>query len=213
MTSDVRQTYLEAAAAAVDGFADPVLLEQWDEPSALADMTVGALVAHTARALSTVRRYLGGPAPERDPQLLDAPSYLLTVLPEGDDSVNEAVRERAADDARAGHEQVLRVATDDLASLRRTLPHLSAGHVLSVLDGAVMTLDEYLATRIVELVVHHDDILASVGEAPRRDMPDDAGAVAVAVLAEVARRRSSTQAMITALSRRERAGDGSPRAL
>ena len=97
--------------------------------------------------------------------------------------------------------------------LRTTLPHLREGHTVVVLDHVVMRLDDYLQTRILELVVHHDDLDVSVAGRPRRDLPDDACAVAVGVLAEVARRRTSTSAMIAALARRERAADEPPRAL
>lgn len=210
---DIRQLYLDTAAAALDALADPAVGDVWDEDSALAGMTVGSLAAHLGRALSTVRRYLGGPPPERDPELLDAAEYVLRVLPDDDDgATDEGVRTRAAADAADGHDVVIRRATDDLAALRRTLPHLSDGHVLTVLDGLVMLLDQYLATRIVELVVHHDDLDVSVPGVPRRELPDGAGEIAVATLAEIARRRSSTTAVVRFLARGERAPEEAPRA-
>lgn len=212
---DVRAIFLDSAAAAVDTFADPAVAAAWDRDSVLEGMTVGALVAHAARALSTVRRYLGGEAPPHDAPHFDAPGYILSVLPDTDrtSDTNRAVLDRAVAAAESGRDAVVREAADDLDALRRTLPHLSERHILAVLDGVVLLLDEYLTTRIVELVVHHDDIEASVEEATRRELPDQAGAVAVGILAEVARRRTSTTAMITALSRRERVDGEPPRAL
>lgn len=212
---DVRQLYLDTAAVAIDAWADPAIAGKWDEPSVLQDMSVGALVAHAARALVTVRRYLSGEAPPHGANPLDAAGYLIAVIPDSspDSAANVAVRDRAATGAARGHEAVVRRAVDDLGVLRTTLPHLREGHTVVVLDGVVMRLDDYLQTRILELVVHHDDLDLSIDGVPRRDLPDDANAVAIGVLAEVARRRTSTSAMIAALARRERADVEPPRAL
>lgn len=213
--SDIRDLYLETAAAAIDAFDDPAVAAAWNEPSVLDGMPVGALVAHTARALSTVRHYLGGEPPAYGDELVDAPGYVLAALPGGeeDQDVDRAVLGRAVDAAADGHLAVTRDAHDDLRALRGTLPHLSRDHILVVLDGIGLRLDEYLETRVVELVVHHDDLDVSVEGAPRRPLPDEAGAVAVGLLAEVARRRTSTQAMIVALARHERLDGDPPRAL
>lgn len=213
--TDHRDLFLATAAAALDAWDDPAVDDAWEQDSALAELTVGALVAHAARALSTVRRYLEAADPPPDATLVDAAGYLVAVIPDPDpsSSVNVGVRERAASAAADGHERVIGDARELLSDLRDELPFVAADHVLGVKDGVAMHLDEYLATRLVELVVHHDDIDVSVAGAPRRPLPDEAGAVAVATLAEVARRRTSTTAMVRALARRERAGDEPPRAL
>ena len=213
--TDVRQLYLDTAGVAIAAWDDPVVAEAWEQDSALEGMTVGALVAHAARALVTVRRYLTGDAPGHGARPLDAAGYLLAVNPDSspDTEANRAVRARAEQGAAPGHAAVLRRAADDLQVLTTTLPHLREGHTVVVLDGVVMKLDDYLATRILELVVHHDDLGVSLPGLTARELPDDADAVAVGVLAEVARRRSSTAAMVATLARRERAPDEVPRAL
>jgi hypothetical protein len=213
--TDVRDLYLASGGIVVDTVQDAAVAAAWPAQSALPGMTVGALVAHTARALSTVRGYLDGDAPPADGPVLDAAGYVVAVLPDTDRDapVNRSVLGRAVSGAASGHGAVTAQAVDDLASLRRTLPQLPADLRLSVLDGTPVTLDEYLATRIVELVVHLDDIDHSVPRLDPEPLPDEACAVAVGVLAEVARRRTSTAAMVALLARRERVGSELPHAL
>lgn len=211
----VRDLFVETAAAALEAIGDRAVATAWGEPSALPGLTVGALAAHEARALSTVRRYLDGDDGSEPPTLLDAAGYVLSVLPDTsrDSDVNVGVAARATAAAQDGSTAVVTAAAGDLAWLRQTLPDLPATRTVRVKDGVGMLLDDYLETRIVELVVHHDDLAVSLPDAGLDDLPDEAGQVAVAVLAEVARRRSSTSAMVATLARRERAPAEPPRAL
>jgi len=66
-----------------------------------------------------------------------------------------------------------------------------------------MTLDDYLPTRIVEIVVHADDLAVSVG-APPVPFPADVVDVVVDVLVRTARVTHGDLAVVRALSRRER---------
>ena len=67
-----------------------------------------------------------------------------------------------------------------------------------------LTVHEYLKTRLVEIVAHTDDLAASVGIAPPT-VTDEAGAAVIATLAELARLRHGTTAVLRSLARRERA--------
>jgi hypothetical protein len=64
-------------------------------------------------------------------------------------------------------------------------------------------LDEYLRTRLVELTVHIDDLALSLDVDPPV-VPSAAYEVAIGVLVEVGRRRTSDLAVLRALTRRER---------
>ena len=66
-------------------------------------------------------------------------------------------------------------------------------------SGLVIRLDHYLVTRIVEQVVHLDDLARSVG---RDSWPTpEADALVVAIGAEIGLRRRGSTAMIRALYR------------
>ncbi|MER7899516.1 hypothetical protein ABTX62_26215 [Streptomyces sp. NPDC096046] len=71
--------------------------------------------------------------------------------------------------------------------------------------GEEMLLDGYLQTRCVELAVHLDDLVLSVGA--RCQTPEATLAIAVDVLVAAARDRHGDQAVLHALARRERDGD------
>ena len=75
-----------------------------------------------------------------------------------------------------------------------------------------MTVDEYLRTRVVELVVHADDLAASVGVAPMAPRPET-GKIAIDALVDVARIRHGDLAVLRALARRERDPVGALRVL
>jgi hypothetical protein len=73
-----------------------------------------------------------------------------------------------------------------------------------------MLLSDYLVTRLVEMVVHLDDLAHSIGE----DLPAPPGAaidLTLATLFEMAVARNGPDAMMRALSRTERVA-GFPRA-
>ena len=66
-----------------------------------------------------------------------------------------------------------------------------------------MLVDDYLETRIVELVIHLDDLAASVGRTPPRVSPE-AESLVLRTLVEMATARHGASVMIRALARRER---------
>ncbi|RUR01572.1 maleylpyruvate isomerase family mycothiol-dependent enzyme [Labedella endophytica] len=127
--------------------------DAWDRP-ALGDWDVRGLVGHTARAFITVLDYLA----------LDAPSsvsietagdyygslYLVYTNP-------ESIHRRGVDVGRSlGDDPVsaIRVLRDRALALVEGQP---AGRLVSI-GGMGIPLDEYLQTRVFELVVHTMDL-------------------------------------------------------
>jgi hypothetical protein len=70
-------------------------------------------------------------------------------------------------------------------------------------QDAAARLDDFLANRTVELLVHADDLAASTG-LPPVDPPADSAGVAISSLVEVARERLGDRAVLRALSGRDR---------
>lgn len=210
----MRATFIDTAAAALRLLDEPAVATAWESPSALPGMSVGGLAAHLARAVLTVHGYLAADEPPADAEAVDAAGYLLTALPDTspDSDVNAQVLARAEAGGQDGPEGVRSRAAAALSDLRRDLPTAPADRVLAVLGGTAIQLDDYLATRIVELVVHADDLVASIEDLGAPGLPAAGEAVAVGVLAEVARRRTSTTAVVRTLARRERAPAQVPRA-
>ena len=204
-TAPVVDVFFAAGDALVDllGRLDAAA---WDKPSALEGYTVGGLAAHASRALLTVDRYLAAPPPPSDAAVVDAAGYLADVLADHDprdSAFHVGVRERATTASQHGPESVEADARAALAKLRTTLPATPGDHPLEVRNGVATTLEEYLRTRIVELVVHLDDLLASVDHSPP-ELPVGAWTVTAEVLAATAVRRAGGPATVRSLARAER---------
>lgn len=194
----IRTTYLSAARVvpAVVAAGAPL----WTESSSLDGWTVGGLVGHFARGVATVARYLDQPTPPRGPEM-DAVDYFLSFDGRTPDFAKSVI-ERGEQEAADGPAEVAVRVDGWIAKLEEKLPRLPIDHRIATLDAFALTLDEYLKTRIVELVVHHADLSVSF-EVP--EMPTPARTVAVEVMVALSRRRHGDRAVIDALSRAERA--------
>lgn len=199
------QTRFLSAADSTRPLLDlPALDREWDRPSALERMTVGELAAHLSRAVTVVPRYLDTDAP---PPFRDAADYFLTIFPEVetdlDSEMAAAVRSRATEEARQGPE-ALRAAWDRTrADLEIRLGTGDPGQGIAV-RGSSMRIEDYLVTRLVELVVHADDLAASLEAVTPRFDPTVTGTV-IDCLTRIASRRHSPEAVIRAMTRLERA--------
>lgn len=197
-------TFLGAADAArrlldVEGMA-----ERWEEPSSLDRMTIGELTAHLSRAATLVARYLDTPA---EPPYRDAAGYFFALVPVADTDLDSdlavAVRDRARQEAGPGLDTVRRTWDEARADLSQRLDPAVLDRGISVL-GSAIRLGDYLTTRLVELVVHADDLAVSLGE-PTPDFSAAATEAVTACLTALAALRSSPLEVIRAMTRRERA--------
>ena len=208
---DPRRAFLEAAAVLrplITAAAD-----RWEDASALEGMTIGDLAAHATRAVSSVVRYLDAGTAPNEPAT-DAAGYFLAVtgLEDHDSDVNRRVRQLSADESATGPQSVLEHFDRNLADLSVRLPAEPADRTVRVFMDVDLTLDEYLETRMVELVVHTDDLTASLG-LPDAEFPDEVAGTVIDVLTTMARRRHGDLAVVRALARRERDRIGALRVL
>lgn len=203
----IRDVFIDAAKRAVDVVEDDRVSNRWEAPSSLAGYSIGGLAAHLCRAIVTVDGYLaGGPANGADDSDLDAADYFLFALGDHDpidSDHHHGIRQRSADMAASGRDDVLDATRDALDRLSVALPVTGSPFTLPVFGGARMDLDEYLRTRIVELCVHADDLAASI-DGLHADLPVDAWKVARDTLVELAARKAGDRELALGLSRRER---------
>jgi hypothetical protein len=205
--------FLTCADRAADAIAAPAVAAAWERASALEGYTVAGLAGHLARAVVTVETYLASTddGPVRDDDLTDASGYLVAVLGEHDpvtSDLHRAVRVRGLEAAADGPGALAGDVRGTTARLRDGLDDAALRRPVRVRDGLALPLGEYLRTRVVELVVHLDDLAESVdgqpGDAFADPLPDEAYRVAAAVLAEAAARRAGGLAVVRSLARRER---------
>ncbi len=205
MTS-VRAMFVEAARGGLELVGRPEVAQAWGEPSALDGMTIGALAAHLARQVTRVPEVLASPVPDERPIPL-VEHYLRSAWARSgpQDEANVGIRMRAATDALPGPAEVLARALDALAIARAALPEEPADRWVRPpwLDWN-LSLDDYLRSRMLEVVVHGDDLAVSIGIEPV-DWPEGVVAPVVGVLTTVAIRKHGVAAVLRTLARAERA--------
>ena len=198
---NVIDLYLEGARVVVDTIADPEVAEAWNRSSVLEEQTVGSLVGHLARGgVWLVAHYLDRGVPSGPVVVDSAPAYFAKYAAVTNAAMEQAIRDRGTTVAAPGHAAVVQMARSRLAILEPRLRGLSADQRLSAVSGWVMHLGDYLVTRIVEQVVHLDDLARSLGR-DHNPVPEDALALAVSVGLEVARIRSGEVAVLRAVYR------------
>ena len=136
-----------------------VAAETWGRP-ALGVWTVSQLSAHLVRAATRVTEYL--PMPVEDTPLVDRVEYWRY------DAEAEAsgIAQRAIDEAADGDPTELpgRFAAGWRASAAAANDH-GAEQVLTTFRGP-MRLDDYVATRVLEITVHHLDLRTALDLPP-----------------------------------------------
>ncbi|MGP3919156.1 maleylpyruvate isomerase N-terminal domain-containing protein [Nonomuraea sp. 10N515B] len=202
-----RQSYLVAATSAVSLLRDPAVAAAWDKPSALTEFSVGGLAGHLAHQIVRVRDALAAEngATQEPIGLIEHFSKSPWVQAGLDHESNVFVR-RGGEAAAADGSAALVERTQALLDLlTAALPAEPADRVVHLpwADWSLM-LDDFLLTRLVELVVHSDDLAASVGiETPA--LPESVIEPVVDLLARLAVHRHGATAVIRTLSRAERA--------
>lgn len=200
----VRGALLAAGDALTGLLRSPAVAAAWSSPSALPEMTVGGVAGHLVRALETVETYLDEAEPPADDELLSAAAYYVRALDSAPPELHAGIRERGE---AAGAVGAAALADEHEARQVRLAPRLAAERAdrrVRVLRGqASMTLEAYIPTRLVEIVVHADDLAVSVGE-PTPVFPPGVVDLVVDALVATARQRHGDLAVVRALARRER---------
>lgn len=202
--------FLGSARLAGELALDPEVARRWDDESACAGMTVGGLAWHLAeQAHNVVVLTAAEPAPEPPIPLLEHYRRAAWVRGDADDEANVRIRESADGLAAAGAEALAARVRDDLAALPAALESAFDGtrrpdSVLIPWQGWSLSTADFLVTRLMETLVHSDDLAASIGR-PTPQFPAGAVREVLALLTGVAVERHGQTAVLRALSRPQRA--------
>ncbi len=201
--NQLRPAYLGAGTAAVGLLSRRELGDRWSQPSVLPQLEVGELAGHLARSILQVEWFLDMPEP--DPPVITAAEYYRPMADSADPDaqLNVGIRQRAATTAAGGWARLYLDASKVLDRLAERLPEVPPERRVLAFAGRALLIDEYLKTRLVELTVHIDDLARSL-EVPMPPLPEQATATAIAVMVDTARARHGDQAVLHALTRRER---------
>lgn len=198
---DVVGLFLGGGRVVAEAIADPAVADAWDRPSVLEHQSVSGLAGHVTRGVWAIGEYLeSGPA--SGPVAFDSASEYFTDLAESASAEDHrAIRDRSAAVAAVGRGELVRQLEAWLAVLGPRLGSLDVHHLVAVRLGKIMRLDDYLTTRIVEQVVHLDDLARSIDRQPW-SLPNGAQALAIAVGTDIAVRRRGSDAVIRTLYRK-----------
>lgn len=201
-----RAALVAATRDVADLVARPEVVAAWDAESSCAGMSVGALAHHLALQPRRVVEVLSAAAPAPDAPLLAVDAHYAQaawIQEDLDGPSNVGVRTRSQEAADEGPAAVDGLLVATLAGLDAALA--GAGDaVLIPWTGAVMATDDFLVTRLLEMVVHADDLAASV-DLPTPDLPAGAVLPVLRVLTDLAVRRHGQAALVRTLTRPQRA--------
>ncbi|MBO0810317.1 MAG: maleylpyruvate isomerase N-terminal domain-containing protein [Actinobacteria bacterium] len=195
-----------AGAIALELIQRAEVADQWQRPSALPKMSVGALACHLGRQIVRAAELL--PVATGVPPLDSSDAHYRRAAWVTSDSPDDPANDRSTDDAEAalGAAALADRAAGALETVSGLLAGGTAGEVVLIpWQGWSLRRDDFLLTRLLEIVVHADDLALSAGvPAPR--FPDEVFAPVRDLLVRLAVNRHGQAAVISALTRRERAG-------
>lgn len=180
---------------------------RWDEPSALARMSVGMLACHLGRQLERAREILplagtGEPIDGAAEHYRRAAWVTATSLDE--ESMDRTTDERQA---AAGYGAMVTRCGTALDAVEELLTAGGAAAVVTIpWQGWSLRRADFLLTRLVEIVVHSDDLARSV-DLPMPAFEPAAFAPVLHLLADLSAARHGQSALVSALARGERQPD------
>lgn len=201
-TDDVRGLVIEAVEAAAEFMARPAVQAKWDEPSALAGMTVGALSAHLVRAAGATTAYLDRTEPDRRPdgELLTPVTYFHAAV---DSPIHDQIKNVSATEASIGHDATVTKCRELADNLRERLADEPPDRLVGALGGRMLSLDDFCRTRLIEVLMHLDDLAVSVDE-PRPDTDPRGVQTVIDISLRIAQSVHGDWNVLYALARAER---------
>jgi hypothetical protein len=203
-TSRLDGVFPTAAAVALDLFQRRDVGEQWLRVSALPKMSVGALACHLGRQVTRAAELL--PIATDVPPLECVDEHYRRAAWVTSSSPDDASNDRSTDDAEAmlGLAALADRSAEALETVRRLLVAAAAAEVVLIpWQGWSLRRDDFLLTRMLEIVVHTDDLALSVGVSTP-EFPAEVFAPVRDLLVRLAVRRHGQSPIIGALSRSER---------
>lgn len=198
--------FIESADIAATLLADPAVAAAWDEPSAIADYSVRGLAGHLAGQVFLTRDRLAAEPPEGEcVPVLEHFTRPEWAGADPDHPLHAVMRRGAEDTAAAGAEDLAHRTAAAVVELSGVLPGQPPDRLIEATGGPwLLTLPDFLLTRLVEITVHADDLAASAGLGTP-PMPTRVEDTVLGLLTRLAARRHGTAAVLRALSRAERA--------
>jgi len=208
--SEHATAFLSAVDLTLELASRPGVRAAWRDDSSCAGMTVGGLTHHLLRqAGNTVLglQRAPGEVPDDTPVIELQQHYARAAWVEAgpEDEANVSIRVGDNDAAEVGPDVVLELGREWAVALPALLDAAREPDTVFIpWQGWCLSTDDFLTTRMMEMVVHGDDLAASIG-ADTPTYPDEVARPVFDLLTGVAARRHGQAAVLRGLSRPQRA--------
>jgi hypothetical protein len=207
-TGTLDRTVVSHATDLVAGLvARPEVAAAWTRESSCVGMSVGGLTRHLAsqsiNVVTLLRADRSASAGAETIELLEHYARASWVATDLDSEANRAIRTSADREASDGPD----AAATALADARNQLDAVLADAPPTTYipwQGWALATDDFLVTRLMEMVVHSDDLAASV-DVPSPEFGADVLDPVLRLLSALAVRRHGKDAVLRTLSRPQRA--------
>ena len=200
-----RSAVIRAVDVLLDLVGSAVVAGAWHEESVLPGMSVGGLARHLVSQPECAVEFLTTPGPP-DAEVLTLVDHYGRVdwwRAPVDAPENTSIRDDFNEMGQAGHAEAVEVLARTRRELEAALGAAGSTTYVPWQDCSLPT-DDFLVVRLMEIVVHSDDLASSVG-APTPSFDADVLEPSLALLAALAARRRGQDSVLRALSRSERA--------
>ncbi|MFS8098623.1 maleylpyruvate isomerase N-terminal domain-containing protein [Lentzea alba] len=202
----IRDDFLTTARIALELMRHPGVAQNWDEPSALKEFGVSGLVGHIGYQALPLPAMIEAPVGD-EPVVSLMEHYDRAKWTDLDVDSEFHTRIRAGGEklAAEGQDVLCDRFEQTIAELEKLLPGQENRGVRMPHWGPwAVPLDEYLVSRLMEFVVHSDDLAVSVGvDTP--EFPRHVNETVIDLLTRMALNKHSAIDVVRALSRKERA--------
>lgn len=202
----IRDDFLTTARIALGLLRHPQVTENWDKPSALPEFGVSGLAGHIGYQALPLPSMIATPVGD-EPVVSLMEHYARANWTELDVDSEFHTRIRAGGEklAAEGQAELCDRFEQTLDELAKTLPGQENRPVRMPHWGPwAVSLDEYLVSRLMEFVVHSDDLAVSVGlDTP--EFPRHVNETVIDLLTRMSLNRHKAIDVVRALSRKERA--------
>jgi uncharacterized protein (TIGR03083 family) len=202
----IRDDFLTTARIALDLMRHQQVAENWDKPSVLPEFGVSGLVGHLGYQALPVPSMIAGPVGDEPVvSLMEHYARANWTELEVDSEFHTRIRAGGEKLAAEGQAALCDRFEQTLDELAKTLPGLENRPVRMPHWGPwAVPLDEYLVSRLMEFVVHSDDLAVSVGlDTP--EFPRHVSETVIDLLTRMSLNRHKAIDVVRALSRKERA--------
>lgn len=186
--------------------AHPEVGARWHEESSCAGMSVGALTWHLVDQPRRIVEVLSAPSTDDAPITLDQHyAEAAWIQQDLDGPANTGVRTANEERAETG-DQAAAVAAARTARAALDAALAGAGATVRIpWTGRTIGTDDFLVSRLMEIVVHSDDLAASLDDVPVPQFPAEALQPVVTLLTDLALRRHGQDALVRTFARPQRA--------